>query len=105
MGIFNFLFEGREKKIKHYLSKGAIILDVRTEREYNMEAIEGAKHIPLNQLREHVSGLKKHNKPFIIYCASGIRSAQATKYLNLEDIDAINGGGMKALKRMLGHQD
>lgn len=101
MGIFDFLFEGRKKKIKSYLSNGAIILDVRTLREFKIEAINGAKHIPLDQLRQHVSDLKKLNKPIIVHCASGIRSAQAAKFLNLENIDAINGGGLKGLSRIL----
>ena len=101
MGIFNLLFGNQEKKIQGYISKGAIILDVRTDREYRLEAIKGAKHIPLDNLRNHIEELKNLKKPVIVYCASGIRSAKAAKFLNLNNIDAINGGGIKQLKSQL----
>jgi len=101
MGIFNLLFGNQEKKIQDYISKGAIILDVRTNREYQLEAIKGAKHIPLDNLRNHVNELKNLNKSVIVYCASGMRSAKAAKFLNLNNIDAINGGGIKQLKAQL----
>jgi len=98
MGIFDFIFGVQDKKIKAYHLKGAIILDVRTEREYKLGAVIGAMHIPLDQLRQHVTKLKQLNKPIIVYCESGIRSSKAAKFLNLENIDAINGGGMRQLQ-------
>jgi phage shock protein E len=93
MGIFEFLFGNQQKKRADYLKKGAVILDVRT--------IKGAKHIPLDTLRNHVNELKNLNKPIIVYCASGVRSAKATKFLNLNNIDAINGGGINSLKSII----
>jgi phage shock protein E len=101
MGIFDFLFGGQKKKVAEYLKKGAIILDVRTEREYKSGAIKGSKHIPLDNLSSKVNELKKLNKPIIVHCASGVRSAKAAKFLNLNNIDAINGGGLQRLKQFL----
>jgi rhodanese-related sulfurtransferase len=101
MGLFDFIFGNRQHKIQDYLKKGAIILDVRTEREYKSGAIAGAKHIPLDTLHNRVNELKKINKPVIVYCASGVRSAKAAKFLNLNNIDAINGGGINSLKNLL----
>lgn len=101
MGIFEFLFGNQQKKIADYLKKGAVILDVRTDREYQSGAIKGAKHIPLDTLRNHVNELKNLNKPIIVYCASGVRSAKAAKFLNLNNIDAINGGGINSLKSII----
>ncbi|MFT5214991.1 MAG: phage shock protein E [Glaciecola sp.] len=101
MGIFEFLFGNQQKKRADYLKKGAVILDVRTDREYQSGAIKGAKHIPLDTLRNHVNELKNLNKPIIVYCASGVRSAKATKFLNLNNIDAINGGGVNSLKSII----
>lgn len=99
MGIFDFLFKKRNKKIIRYLSNGAIILDVRTQREYNSGSITGSRHIPLQDLRNHVKTLKALNKPFVVCCASGVRSAKAVKFLNLNNIDALNGGGWESVKR------
>lgn len=101
MGLFDFIFGNRKNKIQDYIKKGAIILDVRTLREYQSGAINGAKHIPLDVLHNRVNELKKLNKPIIVYCASGVRSAKAAKFLNLNNIDAINGGGINSLKSFL----
>ena len=101
MGIFDFIFKKRNKQIADYLSNDAIILDVRTQQEYNSGAIIGSKHIPLQDLRNHVNTLKKLNKSFVVCCASGIRSSKATKFLNLNNIDAINGGGWQSLKHLI----
>ena len=101
MEIFDFLFSHKNKKINDYLNRGAIILDVRTDKEYQSGAIKGAKHIPLDDLKNHVDELKGLNRPIIVYCASGVRSSKAAKFLNLNNIDAINGGGMKQLKAQL----
>jgi phage shock protein E len=101
MAIFEFLFGNQQKKRADYLKKGAVILDVRTDREYQSGAIKGAKHIPLDTLRNYVNELKNLNKPIIVYCASGVRSAKATKFLNLNNIDAINGGGINSLKSII----
>ena len=75
-------------------------MDVRTQREYNSGAIRGSKHIPLQDLHNHVEALKALNKPFIVCCASGVRSTKATKFLNLNNIEAINGGGWQSLKQI-----
>lgn len=101
MGLFDFIFGNRKNKIQDYINKGAIILDVRTDREYQSGAIKGAKHIPLDTLHNRVNELKKLNKPIIVYCASGVRSAKAAKFLSLNNIDAINGGGINSLKSFL----
>lgn len=101
MGILDFLFGNQNAKIQDYLEKDAIILDVRTDREYQSGAIKNAKHIPLDDLRNHVDELKKLNKPIIVYCASGVRSGKAAKFLNLNNIDAINGGGLNNLSALI----
>lgn len=101
MGLLSFLFGCNSYKIKKYIKRGAIILDVRTKDEYKSGAIEGSKHIPLDDLRNHVDDLKELDKPIVVCCASGVRSAKAAKYLNLNNIDAINGGGWKSLKSHL----
>ncbi|HAT63228.1 MAG TPA: sulfurtransferase, partial [Flavobacteriaceae bacterium] len=41
MGLFDFLFGNKTKKIDDFKSRGAIILDVRTKGEYQGGAIPG----------------------------------------------------------------
>lgn len=101
MGFLDFLFGGKQQQIADFVEKKAVILDVRTHQEYNNGAIKGAKHIPLQDLQNNLDTLKKLNKPFIVYCQSGVRSAKATKILNTNSIEAVNGGGMMKLSKAL----
>jgi phage shock protein E len=101
MGFLDFIFGAKKRQIKTYLENGAVILDVRTQREWDKGHIEGSKHIPLQDLQNHVNALKQINKPFIVCCQSGVRSAKAAKFLNLNNIEATNGGGWLGLQKKL----
>ncbi len=100
MGFLDFILGVKKRQLDNFVKEGAIFLDVRTQREFDNGAIAGSKHIPLQDLHNHVDELKSLDKPFIVYCQSGVRSAKAAKYLNLNNIAAINGGGwLSLLKR------
>lgn len=101
MGFFDFIFGVKKRQVENYLKKGAAILDVRTDREWHNGHIENAIHIPLGDLNNRVDEIKSLNKPIIVCCASGVRSGKAAKFLNLNNIDATNGGGWLSLKGKL----
>ena len=101
MGLFDFIFGTKKQLVADFLKKGAVILDVRTQREWDNGHLDNSKHIPLDDLKNHVEELKQMNKPFIVCCASGVRSGKAAKYLNLNNIEAINGGGWLQLRNKL----
>ena len=100
MGLLDFILGNRQRKVKEYLNKGATVLDVRTSKEFNKGAIENSKHIPLQDLHTRHAELDT-TKTYIVVCQSGVRSAKATKFLNLNNIDAINGGGWQSLNRLI----
>lgn len=93
MGIFG-MFSQKDKleKIKEYLENDAIILDVRTQMEWDEGHIEGSKHIVLTVVPLQVEEIKSWNKPIIAVCKSGGRSEQATQFLSQHGLDVINGG-------------
>lgn len=101
MGFFDFIFGAKKRQVQLYMQNGAEIIDVRTQREWDNGHIEGARHIPLDELKDHVEELKAVNKPFVVCCESGVRSAKAAKFLNLNNIDATNGGGWVNLNKKL----
>ena len=101
MGILDFIFGAKKRQVDHYLKNGALILDVRTQREWDHGHIKNAVHIPLSELNTRYNELKSLNKPIIVCCESGIRSAKAAKFLNLQNIEATNGGGWVSLKNKL----
>lgn len=101
MGLFDFLFGNKTRKIQDFKSRGAIILDVRSKGEYESGAIPGSKNIPLHTISSKMEEIKKWDKPVITCCASGMRSASAAGILKSHGIEAINGGGWFSLSRKL----
>ena len=79
-------------EIKEYLEKGAIVLDVRTQAEWNEGHVKGSEHIVLNLVPVKLEEIKAYNKPVIAVCKSGGRSEQATQFLKQNGLDVINGG-------------
>lgn len=72
------------------------IIDVREDEEIAMGMIPDAKHIPMNDIPNHLKDFSS-NQTYYIVCAGGVRSANVVKFLNHHDIDAVNvEGGMKA---------
>lgn len=98
MGLFDFLFRNKKNELTDFKKRGAIILDVRTKKEYDAGAIVGSRNIPLQELGSRIYEVKSLDKPIITCCLSGGRSASAAKILNDQGVKAINGGGWKLLK-------
>ena len=102
MGILDlFGLGGKSETVKEFIAKGAIIIDVRTAGEYGNGRIKGSKNIALDQLGSQVEAIKKLDKPVIVCCQSGMRSAQAASLLKKHGIEVINGGGWQRLEQQL----
>jgi phage shock protein E len=102
MGLLRFLGLGsKSERIKEFIRKGAVIIDVRTVGEFQGGHIKGSKNIPLNTISDKINEIKKLGKPVIACCASGMRSAQASSILKSNGIEAINGGGWSGLNTRL----
>ena len=56
------------------------LLDVRTSAEYQQARLEGARLIPIDQLVKRLAEVPK-DRPLLVYCAVGSRSAQVVNYL------------------------
>ena len=70
----------------------AVILDVRTEREFAGGCIEGAVNIPLHELRARLGELDKTKKLYV-NCFSGMRSYIACRILTGNGFDCSNLAG------------
>lgn len=61
---------------------GALVLDVREGREYASGRIPRSRHLPLSQLDRQMGDLERdRDRPIIVSCRSGRRSAHAGIYL------------------------
>lgn len=56
------------------------LLDVRTPEEYRQFRLANAHLIPIDQVMQRVGELPK-DRPILVYCAVGSRSAQVFNYL------------------------
>jgi rhodanese-related sulfurtransferase len=81
--------------------KGMMLIDVRTDKEFERGHIPGAAHVPLAEIGDRVKKLKK-DKELVVYCQNGNRSIWAIKrlmgmgYKNLSNLK----GGYNAWKRI-----
>lgn len=75
------------------------IVDVRDEEERRAGHIPGSLHLPMSKLPRRLGELS-HDRPLVLVCRSGQRSAQVTAYLAERGFDARNlEGGLKAWTR------
>ena len=80
----------------------ALVLDVREDKEYAAGHIPKAKHIPLGQLAGRINELDKFkNKPVLVTCRSGQRSARACGMLKKAGFETVynQAGGIIAWER------
>ncbi|GGI95803.1 sulfurtransferase [Alicyclobacillus cellulosilyticus] len=69
-------------------------VDVREPGEFRQGHIEGFRNIPLSQLRHRLDELDR-DKPVVVMCQSGMRSAQAARLLvkhGFSDVRHLPGG-------------
>ncbi len=75
----------------------AVVLDVREDSEYAEGHIINALHIPLPLLENRITELQKYkDKPLLVYCRTGNRSAQAASTLMKQGFSSVKklSGGM-----------
>jgi rhodanese-related sulfurtransferase len=79
-----------------------ILLDVREPFEHASTRIEGAVLIPMGSVLQQLDQLPM-DRPIVVQCQSGGRSARVTAALRQKGYDAVNlSGGIQAW-RMAGH--
>ena len=87
-----------QKEAEPLLAQGAMLLDVRTEAEFQRGAIRSSKNIPLYRIRQGVTELDPGRK-LVIYCQTGSRSAVAAFMLNQRGFDCyVLKGGLSILQ-------
>ena len=81
------------------INQDALVLDVREDKEFVAGHIPKARHIPLGALASRLGELEKFkNKPIVVNCRSGQRSARACGILKKHGFEkAVNlTGGIMA---------
>ena len=79
--------------LKDVLEQGAIIVDVRSAGEFAGGHAKGAVNIPLDQLEAKLNKIKGYQKPIVVCCASGMRSARAKALLASHGVTNLHDAG------------
>lgn len=101
MGLLDF-FKGAPS-IEEGLEKmkevpNAVLLDVRSEQEYQDGHLEGSINIPINK----IAGINfSKDTPLFVYCLSGARAGRAVAFLQKTGYEAVNIGGISNYKGTL----
>ncbi len=84
MSFFDRLFGGATPgaervdgaRARSLVSEGAALVDVRSPAEFASGHIDGALNVPVDRIAT-LEGQVAKDKPVVLYCASGMRSARA----------------------------
>ena len=84
------------EELNNKIAQGAILLDVRSNQEYNEGHLQGAINIPDYELRNRVQReIPKKNQLVVIYCQYGGRSRNVynmMKNMGYTNICNLSGG-------------
>jgi len=81
------------------INEGALLLDVRTQAEFDAGHILDARHVPQDQVASSAESLKKYkDKVVIACCESGMRSGAAARVLQTQGFGKVVNlkGGLQA---------
>jgi rhodanese-related sulfurtransferase len=81
------------------MNQGAVLLDVRSQAEFDSGHILDSKHVPQDQLASSTEVLKKYkDKVVIACCESGMRSGAAARVLQAQGFTKVVNlkGGLQA---------
>ena len=85
------------------LPQGALLVDVRTQKEYDEKHLDGAILIPHDSITNHIPGFAVNRNAIVyVYCGTGRRAEKALKALNSVGYrNVINLCGIKAAEKSL----
>jgi rhodanese-related sulfurtransferase len=88
-----FTFESRIRRLAaaavssqeliRLMNQGALVLDIRKQDEFALGHVNGAKHLPSDQIVKAGEQYKRFKeKPVVVYCDSGSLAAAAVRQLS-----------------------
>jgi rhodanese-related sulfurtransferase len=89
--------DSRPARVARVARVTAAALDVRTEREWRENRIHASVNLPLTRLMERLGQLPR-DRPIVVHCATGYRSAIAASLLLRDGFGAVTDlvGGLAA---------
>ncbi len=77
-----------------------VVIDVRESWEWQVAKIEGATHLPMNEIPNRIQEIDSTH-PTVVICHHGVRSLQVIAYLQRMGFDNLHNlqGGIDAWSR------
>lgn len=66
---------------RRLVGDGALLVDVRSPKEFAQGHLPGAVNVPIDDFEEHVGELLAEHRPLVLYCAAGVRCNKAARML------------------------
>ena len=83
--------------------KEFLLIDVRSQKEFEEGTIKNAVNIPLDEIRNHIDFIKEQHKPIILFCRRGLRGYLAELILKNHHIKVmVNVAGVITVWKMFG---
>ena len=81
--------------------EGALVVDVRTPKEFKDWHYPGSVNIPVTEIDVRIDEFGDKNRQIIVYCRSGNRSAAAkAKLIKSGFTQVLNGGSKRHMKKL-----
>ncbi len=92
--------DGVEQRAWQEIGNGALLVDVRTPREYEAGHLDGAVLIPHDQVEQRLAEFgDDKSRSIVLYCRSGRRAGVAEQILREAGFtNVLNAGGYEAMK-------
>ena len=74
---------------------GALLLDVRTRREFERGHPPEARNIPVQELRARLAEVGPRERPVVVYCHAGPRAVWAQSVLQKAGYEVHNLGALR----------
>jgi phage shock protein E len=103
MGLLAMLFGGNKKNeiLTQLVQEGAFLVDVRSSAEFAGGNVKESVNIPLDEIQHQLSKFK-NKKHLVVFCRSGMRSAQAKSILERNGFsNVVNGGTWMGVRKIV----
>lgn len=85
------MFAGKVSSVdaRKLVAEGAALVDVRSTGEFASRHLDGAINIPVGEIAGRTAEIGAKDRPVVVYCASGARSASAAGILRKAGFEKV----------------
>ncbi len=91
--VFRAMGRAKPDEVRALVAAGARLVDVRSPGEFGSGHLPGAVNIPVGELTARVAEIGAKERPVVVYCRSGARSASAAGLLRRAGFVAVHDLG------------